>query len=63
MRLVAVEGRVRVDVAATAPGRGAYLCRTETCRALAERRRALERAIRVTMTADDWGRLREGILS
>jgi predicted RNA-binding protein YlxR (DUF448 family) len=63
VRLVAGPGRVQVDLSATAPGRGAYLCRTPACWTLAERRRALDRAIRAMVTVDDWRRLREGILT
>jgi predicted RNA-binding protein YlxR (DUF448 family) len=62
VRLVALDSRVSLDAKGKAAGRGAYLCRDRTCWATAERRRALERALRVSITADDWRRLREGIL-
>jgi predicted RNA-binding protein YlxR (DUF448 family) len=63
IRLVAPERRVRVDPNGRATGRGAYLCREPGCWTAAERRQALNRALRVSVTAEDWLRLRAGILS
>jgi uncharacterized protein len=62
VRLVVLDSRVSLDAKGKATGRGAYLCRDRACWVTAERRRALERALRISMTADDWQRLREGIL-
>ncbi|MEO6797636.1 MAG: YlxR family protein [Candidatus Dormibacter sp.] len=63
VRLVAADPGVRVDLQGRAPGRGAYLCRDPACWTTAERRQALNRALRVSVTAEDWLRLRAGILS
>ncbi|HEY0493317.1 MAG TPA: YlxR family protein [Candidatus Dormibacteraeota bacterium] len=62
VRLVALESSVSVDRSGRATGRGAYLCREPACWSTAQRRRALERALELPMTSDDWRRLREGIL-
>jgi predicted RNA-binding protein YlxR (DUF448 family) len=43
-------------------GRSAYLCRDAACWALAEKRRALDRALERHASAQDWERLRQGIL-
>ena len=40
------EGSVALDPRGKAPGRGAYLCASETCLAQAVKRKALERAFR-----------------
>ncbi|HSO94232.1 MAG TPA: YlxR family protein [Candidatus Dormibacteraeota bacterium] len=63
VRLVKLGGRVSLDLRGKAPGRGAYLCRDSSCWTTAERKSALERALRVATTAEDWQRLREGILT
>jgi uncharacterized protein len=55
-------GKALIDHAGRAPGRGAYLCRDPACWTLAQRRRALERALRVSVTPDDWSGWRSGIL-
>jgi predicted RNA-binding protein YlxR (DUF448 family) len=41
------DGEPVVDLAGGAPGRGAYLCDSDPCRALAERRGILRRALRL----------------
>jgi uncharacterized protein len=56
------EGRPSIDLGGRAAGRGAYLCRDEACWTLARKRRALDRALRVTVDADDWSSWRSGIL-
>lgn len=43
------EGPLALDPSGKAPGRGAYLCGTESCLALAVKRKALERAFRQTL--------------
>ncbi len=62
VQLVAVEGRIVANPGPKVRGRSAYLCRDQACWAAAEKRRALDRALGVTLTADDWRTLREGIL-
>ena len=47
------EGGVVVDESGKQKGRGAYLCRQRTCWSQALKRGALERALRVTLTAED----------
>ncbi|HYM51675.1 MAG TPA: YlxR family protein [Candidatus Limnocylindrales bacterium] len=56
------EGRAQLDPRGRAPGRGAYLCRTQACLTLARKRRAVERALHVTIGPDDWAALKAGIL-
>jgi uncharacterized protein len=55
-------GKALIDHRRRAPGRGAYLCRDPACWTLAQRRRTLDRALRVSVTPDDWSGLRSGIL-
>lgn len=50
----APDGRVDVDPAAQAPGRGAYLHRDPACLELARRRRSLERALRAQVADGFW---------
>jgi predicted RNA-binding protein YlxR (DUF448 family) len=57
-----VDGAIVVDPHRLA-GRSAYLCRDEACWALADKRRALDRTLRVRATPQDWERLRQGIMS
>ena len=47
------EGGVTVDETGKQKGRGAYLCRQRVCWGLALKRGALERALRVTLTAEE----------
>jgi predicted RNA-binding protein YlxR (DUF448 family) len=60
-RLAIVESGVVVDPKRVA-GRSAYLCQDPACWALAEKRRALDRALDLHASAQDWERLRQGIL-
>lgn len=63
VRFVRTEGgRVVPDPRGRAPGRGAYLCRDAACWTLAQKRRALERALHVTLGPEDWTAWRSGIL-
>ena len=63
VRFVRIDGgRVELDPRGRAPGRGAYLCRDAACWTLAQKRRALERALHVTLRPDDWTGWRSGIL-
>ncbi|HEX3707297.1 MAG TPA: YlxR family protein [Mycobacteriales bacterium] len=47
LRVVSVEGTLTPDPRGTLPGRGAHLHPDPTCLALAERRRAFPRALRL----------------
>jgi uncharacterized protein len=60
-RVALVDGSIVVDPRRLA-GRSAYLCRDHACWDAAEKRRALDRALGVHATAEDWERLRQGIL-
>jgi predicted RNA-binding protein YlxR (DUF448 family) len=60
-RLAVVDGGVVANPERVA-GRSAYLCRDAACWALAEKRRALDRALEFHSSAQDWERLRQGIL-
>jgi len=44
-------------------GRSAYLCHEGACWDLAQKRRALDRALGSPLTAHDWERLRQGIMT
>jgi predicted RNA-binding protein YlxR (DUF448 family) len=50
-------GDVTVDATGKANGRGAYLCRDDECWALAQRRGAVERALKVRLTPEVWQNL------
>ncbi|TMF28668.1 MAG: YlxR family protein, partial [Chloroflexi bacterium] len=60
-RLAVVDGQIVVDPRRIT-GRSAYLCRDRNCWELAEKRRALDRALGVRAAAGDWERLHQGIL-
>ena len=53
------EGTVMVDETGKRSGRGAYLCRQRDCWETALARRQLERAMKVTLTAETQAQLRE----
>jgi len=53
------EGAVTVDETGKRSGRGAYLCRQRDCWETALARRQLERALKVTLTAETEAQLRE----
>ena len=61
-RLGLVDGSIVIDPRRLA-GRSAYLCRQGSCWQLAEKRRALDRALGVHATRQDWERLSQGILT
>ncbi len=50
------EGNVAFDGTGRAPGRGAYVC-SENCFAAACRRKKLDRALKATLTSDDYERI------
>jgi predicted RNA-binding protein YlxR (DUF448 family) len=52
VRIVARDGRAIVDADAVLPGRGAWLHPSPECLALADRRRAWGRALRVSTPVD-----------
>ena len=53
------EGRIEVDPAGKAAGRGAYLCSRPECWAAALKRNRIEQALRATLTPEDRSRLAE----
>ncbi|HVV76151.1 MAG TPA: YlxR family protein [Mycobacteriales bacterium] len=55
VRVVAVEGTLTPDPRGTSPGRGAHLHLDPACLALAERRRAFPRALRLPGPLDTAG--------
>jgi predicted RNA-binding protein YlxR (DUF448 family) len=59
--LAVIDGKLVTDPQRVT-GRSAYLCRDPACWALAEKRRALDRALELHTSAQDWERLRQGIL-
>ena len=50
-------GEVHVDLTGKANGRGAYLCPDDACWTLAERRRAVARALDVSIEPQTWQNL------
>jgi predicted RNA-binding protein YlxR (DUF448 family) len=50
-------GRVALDAAGRAPGRGAYLHRDPACLEIARKRKALDRALRATAGPELWAEL------
>ena len=50
---------VEVDRTGKQNGRGAYLCPAQECWHLAQRKRSLNHALEVTISADDWTKLLE----
>jgi uncharacterized protein len=61
-RFAIVEGAIVMNPRRLA-GRSAYLCSSSSCFAMAEKRRALDRALGIQLGPHDWERLRAGILS
>jgi hypothetical protein len=61
-RIALVEGSIVIDPRRVA-GRSAYLCREGACWDLAQKRRAVERALGLAVSAQDWERLRQGIMT
>ncbi len=53
----AVSGAATVDLSGRAPGRGAYLHRDPGCIEMARKRRALDRALKATVSAELWAQL------
>jgi len=63
LRRLGLDGSVLVVDPRRVSGRSAYLCPDEQCWAVAEKRRALDRALGVRVGSEDWVRLRTGILT
>jgi len=61
-RFALVDGSIVADPRRVV-GRSAYLCREGACWDLAQKRRALDRALGSPVTAHDWERLRQGIMT
>jgi predicted RNA-binding protein YlxR (DUF448 family) len=61
-RLALVEGSIVLDPRRVA-GRSAYVCREAACWEVAQKRRALDRALGSPVTSQDWERLRQGIMT
>ena len=61
-RIGIADGRVAINPKRIS-GRSAYLCRDAACWAAAEKRRAIDRALGLRLSGDDWTQLREGILT
>ncbi|TMC31724.1 MAG: YlxR family protein [Chloroflexi bacterium] len=61
-RLSVADGAIAVNPRRVS-GRSAYLCHDPACWAAAQKRRALDRALQVRSTPQDWERLRQGILN
>jgi len=58
MRVVkSPDGVISPDVSGKMPGRGAYICTDEKCRARAEKSKALSRAFKMAVPNDIWTRL------
>ena len=55
------EGSVSVDLRGKAPGRGAYVCRSEDCLTKAVKQRQLERALETRIDEAVFERLKEEI--
>lgn len=51
------DGGVALDPSGRLPGRGAYLCPERACFEAARKRRALERALRISIDGEAYGRL------
>ncbi|MDQ6714226.1 MAG: YlxR family protein [Candidatus Dormibacteraeota bacterium] len=61
-RIALAEGSLVLDPHRVA-GRSAYICREGACWEVAQKRRALDRALGSPVRAQDWDRLRQGIMT
>jgi predicted RNA-binding protein YlxR (DUF448 family) len=50
-------GGAAVDLTGRAPGRGAYLHRDRACLEIARKKKALDRALRASVSAEVWAEL------
>jgi len=51
------DGRATIDATGRAPGRGAYLHRDAACVEIARKKRALDRALKASVSAEFWAEL------
>jgi uncharacterized protein len=56
------EGEIKVDPTGKLSGRGAYLCPRPDCLRAAQKRKSLDRALKMTVPAEAWTRLEPLIL-
>jgi predicted RNA-binding protein YlxR (DUF448 family) len=56
------DGEVCLDLGGKGPGRGAYICASETCLQKAKKTHALERALRIKVEDKLWQLIQEEIL-
>ena len=54
-------GELILDARDKAPGRGAYICRNPECLKRARKSRALERALNIAISDEDYARLEEAL--
>lgn len=57
------QGAVSLDLKGKASGRGAYLCRTESCLSRGIQRGGIERTLKVNLTGEDKARLFKDIMT
>ena len=55
------QGDLLLDARYKAPGRGAYICRKAECLKKARKSKALERALNISISAEDYVRLEEAL--
>jgi uncharacterized protein len=53
------EGDIRLDLTGKQSGRGAYMCATEECLSLAQKKKALERSLKTKLSEDVYAILAE----
>jgi predicted RNA-binding protein YlxR (DUF448 family) len=51
------DGGAAIDLTGRAPGRGAYLHRDPSCIEIARKKKALDRALKATVSAEVWAEL------
>ena len=57
IRIVSNEGKVKLDLSGTTPGRGAYICLLDVCWEVALKGNRLANALRVQVTQEDKDKL------
>ena len=55
------DGNLLLDARDKAPGRGAYICRKAECLKKARKSKALERALNISISAEDYDILEEAL--
>jgi predicted RNA-binding protein YlxR (DUF448 family) len=53
------EGEIVIDPSGKQSGRGAYLCPRPDCLRVAQKRKSLDRALKMMVPVDAWARLEE----